>query len=299
MKPVLTLTAAAFFWGLNFHLARVMLKSVGFMEAGSWRYFFGVLLLGLLAGRKSLSIKMIKENIRGISLVGIIGLFGFNLFFFSGLRYTTALNAALIISLNPALTLLFSNRILKTPLPPLGIAGIVISMAGVIYLMAKGSLANLQEIKFGAGDLLIFLSNILFALHHVWVKKYAHHVPVIHFTLYTNVLCMLCFMLILPFTGIKEVYAHSGSFWFAATGIGFLGTALAYYLWNFGIKEAGADRAGIFMNVVPLSAAVLAVFFGEPLYRYHFICGVIITSGVMLTIRSARKGKKRKLYSAR
>lgn len=291
MRAIIALFVATFFWGVNFHLVKVMLKDVEFMEAGFWRYLIAVLCLGLIADLKKLSFKGIKENWRGLTLVGGVGLFGFQLFFFWGLFYTSAINAALIISLNPALTLILSNRILRTSLSPQSLLGIFVSLMGVLYLMSKGNILNLQLHRFGIGDMLIFISNILFALHNVWVKKYSRSLTVSQFTFLTNFLCMACFLFVVMFFGSKEVHSYTGSFWLAALGVGGFGTAMAYYLWNRGIKEAGADRAGIFTNIVPLTTALLAILFDEPLFPYHFISGSIILAGVFLTVSSARKGK--------
>ena len=293
MKSLLALFAATFFWGLNFHLAKVMLEDVGFMEAGFWRYLFGVAFLLLLLGKNSISLSTLWQHLEGISLVGVIGLFGFNLFFFWGLQHTTAVNAALIMSLNPAFTLLLSNRILKTQLPLRAVIGMLIALLGVVYLMAKGEVAHLQGIRFGLGDGLIMVANLLFALHHVWVKKYAHGLPVLQFTLLTSILCLLCFGGVISFLGFSQLSAYPLYFWLAALGMGGLGTALAYFLWNKGIGEAGAEKGGIFMNVVPLSTALLAIIFGEPLHTYHLVCGLLIISGVLLTMQPARTGKRK------
>lgn len=284
MRAIIFLLLTAVLWGLNFHLAKVMLQYTDFVEAGFWRYLIGASFLLVLTRTSSISSGQIRQHWKGISLVGIIGLFGFNLFFFWGLRYTSAVNAALIMSLNPALTQLLSNRMLGTKVQGKTVAGFFIALAGVLYLMAKGNPSSLLDIRFGRGDLLILLSCLLFALHHVWVKKYAGLISTIQFTLLTNVLCLLCFIFVLPFTGIQAVAAYPVTFWGAALGIGALGTALAYYLWNRGIKEIGADRGGIFMNVVPLSAGLLAYFFAEPLQAFHLLSGIIIVAGLMLTL---------------
>ena len=76
-----------------------------------------------------------------------------------------------------------------------------------------------------------------------------------------------------------------------AVGIGCLGTALAYFLWNKGVQEMGAGRAGIFMNVVPLTTAVLATVFGESLYFYHLTGGIMVLAGLFLTLKVKQKNQ--------
>ena len=101
MKATISAILAATFWGLNFHYAKTMLKESDFVEAGTWRYIFGVIILAIFLLSSSKGKLIQKVPIKGVLLVGFIGLFVFNLLFFGGLLYTSPLNAALIISLNP------------------------------------------------------------------------------------------------------------------------------------------------------------------------------------------------------
>lgn len=284
MKAYLYFTVTAIFWGLNFHWARIMLQNTSFIEAGFWRYLLGVLPLALLALRRLPKVKKIKKNIKGLLMIGIICLFGFNVFFFLGLKESPAINGALIISLTPALTLLYSNRILGTKLYPREMLGVFFSFIGVIYLMLKGDFSNILALSFSWGDLLLFTSSNFFAVQNVWVKKYGGILSNLNFTLFTNLFCLLCFSLVVSFIGFGSISSYPTSFWYASLGIGFLGTALAYVLWNKGIELKSANQAGVFINVVPLSAAAFSFFFGEALNGYHFISGLIIILGVLIIV---------------
>ncbi len=282
MKAFAYFIITATFWGLNFHLAKIMLQEVRFVEAGFWRYLFGVLPLLFLAYKKLPPLSLVLKNIKGLFLVGVICLFGFNIFFFLGLTISPAINGALIVSLTPALTLLFSNRILKTPLRRKELVGVLISFLGVIYLILKGNIGDLKSIEFSWGDILLLCSATFFALQNVWSKKYGGSLSNINFTFFTNLFCLLSFIILLPFIGMETVTEYSLSFWLSSIGIGLLGTAIAYYLWNTGIQLTSANQAGIFINVVPLSAALFSIVFGEELYFYHLISGIFIILGVLI-----------------
>lgn len=285
MKAILYLMMAAILWGVNFHLAKNMLNEVHFIEAGFWRYILGVSPLFFLAYKELPPWHVVLANLKGIALVGVICLFGFNALFFTGMKYSPAINGALIISISPILTLLFSNRILKTPLEKKHIVGVIISIIGVFYLILKGNLLGFSEVDFSIGDVLLLMASILFALQNVWIKKYGSAISNINFTFLTNLLCCLSFVIILPFIGTGSPMTYSISFWFSALGIGFFGTAIAYYFWNEGIKLSSANQAGIMLNVVPLSAAIVTVILGEQLYMYHLISGLLIILGVLVIRR--------------
>ena len=103
-----------------------------------------------------------------------------------------------------------------------------------------------------------------------------------HFTFLTNVMCFLIFLFILPFQEVGNFTLYPYPFWLSAIGIGALGTALAYYLWNKGIALIGAAQAGIYMNIAPLSTVLFSFFFGEQLFSYHIISFMIIVTGLLI-----------------
>jgi len=291
MKSIFYLLITATFWGLNFHFAKQLLTEASFLEAGFWRYTLGILaLLGMsIKSLPKLSSFLLEK--KGLLLVGVIGLFGFNLLFFLGLLYTSPVNASLIVSLNPAMTLFFSYLILHTKITKSEIIGMLISVVGVVILLTKFDLNRLLQLAFSKGDILIFIANLVFALQNIWVKQYAKSFSSIHFTIFTNAICWLCFLLVLPLATPTISFQHSNDFWCSAFGIGCLGTGLAYLFWNKGVTAIGPSKAGIFMNLVPLSTALSAIFLQQQLYQYHLISGIIILTGIIITQSNSFLGK--------
>ncbi len=282
MPAILYLLMATTCWGLNFHLAKLMLSSSSAIEAGLWRYLFGVSVLLIVTARYLPTWQDIRSNLKPLLLIGGIGLFVFNFLFFTGMQYTTAINASLIVGLNPATTLILSSFILGLRISGRQALGIVIAFLGVTLLVLKGNISDLSAVQISVGDLWIFAANIVFALHHVWVKKYAGKLNNRTFTFLTNAVCLLGFVLVIPFQGVGEATEYPAIYWLAAMGMGALGTALAYIVWNLGIAKVSAPKAGIFMNFVPMSAAIFAVIFGESLYLYHLISGLLVISGMVI-----------------
>lgn len=281
------LLVAALLWGMNFHFAKFMLQESKFIESATWRYIFGVVPLVLISYKSLTSIKIKSIPIKGIVLVGFVGLFGFNVFFFWGLVHTTAINAALIMGLNPITTLCLSSLLLKTKLTKYHLIGALISLIGVLYLLSGGSFQSLSLNSLNVGDLLVLVANVLFALHHLWVKQYRGQIPNEYFTAVTNIICLLGFLAMLLLGQADFSFNHSSLFWISAIGIGSFGTALAYILWNEGVYQLGAESAGVFLNLVPLSTAIFALFLGEKLFLFHLVSGILIILGILITKRSA------------
>lgn len=282
MKSVLLLLTAVFFWALNFYLAKVMMEEVSPNVSAFWRYLFGVVTLFALTYTTFPSWLTIKENLKGIVLVGFIGLFGFIYFFFQGLKYTSEMNGALIVSLNPATTLLLAV-ILQGYKPNLReLIGIILALLGVVYLLTKGDIVAIQSIVFNKGDILFLIANLFFALQNIWIKKYAASLGSLNFTALTNFCCLIGFVGLLFFEPVFPITSLPLKFWAAALGMGVFGTALSYYCWNHGISQIGAARGAIFLNATPLFIAFFAIFFGATLFSYHLVSFLLIFIGLLL-----------------
>ncbi len=282
MKATIYLIIATSLWGFNFHFSKLVLREVEFLEGGLWRYICAVSILVILSFNKLPSVKVFKENLKEIVAVGIV-IFLFNVLFFWGMKTTSGINGALIMGINPTVTLILSHFILKTPIKRNHIFGISLALFGVLYLLLKGNISDITSLSFSTGDLLVLIAISFFALHHVWVKKYSK--PTVsnqEFTTMVAIVALFCFILISPFSGIPNVSNHSQSFWIGAIGIGCLGTGISYLFWYKGIQLIGANKAGVFVNLVPLSAGLSATFFGEHLNYYHFISGALIILGLIV-----------------
>jgi drug/metabolite transporter (DMT)-like permease len=276
-------------WGLNFHLFKIMLSSVHFIEAGFWRYFFGVLVLTIYIRKKFPTWYLFKKNIKGVLVVGVLGIFCFNLLLFWGLMSTSAINASLIISLNPIVTLFLAHLFLKSNINIKKLVGAFIGVLGVVYLLSKGNLVNLNNLTFSKGDLLILLAMVLSAFYHIWVKKYAVNISNPHFTFFTNLICLLSFIIITPFFISPHSINYELNFWIATITFGVFGTAFTYIFWNKGLRIIGASKAGVFMNIVPLSTGVIAVLLGKNLNGFHIISGLLIFLGLLISQIKLRK----------
>lgn len=289
MKATLYLIISAIMWGLNFHLLKLMLSSVHFIEAGFWRYFFGVIALGIYTRKSFPRWNLFKKHITGILIVGILGLFCFNILLFWGLMYTSSINASLIISLNPMVTLFLAYFFLKTSVNYRQLIGAFIGIIGVVYLISKGDLLNLNLFVFSKGDTLILVAMFLSAFYHIWVKKYAKNISNQHFTFFTNLVCLVSFIIITPFYIEPHSINFGLQFWIVSISFGVFGTALTYIIWNKGLSIIGASKAGIFMNIVPLSTALIAILLGKELTTFHIISGIMIFLGLLISQIKIRK----------
>jgi len=255
MKNISFLLLAVFFWALNFYLGKEAMQYVSPNVTGFWRFVFGALAIWMIHSFRVPSWSHLRKHLKGILLVGLVGQFGFIFFFFQGLNLTSAINGSLIISLNPAITLLLTTLFQGYKPNKLQIIGVV-------------------------------LSFLMFAIQNIWISIYSKRMDNLEFTTLTSFACLLGFsalMLIEP--AAIPVSELPASFWWAEIGMGVFGTAVAYYCWNYGIKKVGPAKGSIFINLLPIFTAMMAIFLGQELYSYHFISLVITLCGLLLVQR--------------
>lgn len=283
MKAVACLLLPAFMWGLNFHLLKILLVDVHFIEAGFWRYLFGAGALFVCVRKAGLTWKGFVQNCSGILIVGVLGLFSFNVLLFWGMKFTSSMNASLIVSLSPLATLGLAYIFLGEEINSRQAWGACLGIIGVLYLLAGGNLTAVKNIIFSKGDLLVLSAMLLSASYHIWVNKYASKLPNGHFTLLTSLVCLAAFTIVSPFYNGFHIADYGKRFWIAAIALGFAGTALTYALWNKGVGRFGAGRAGVFMNMVPFSTAVTGMMFGIEIESFHIISGILILAGLLIS----------------
>ena len=166
MKNYIFLMLAVLFWSGNFVFGRFVSSSIDATELSFFRWALVLVLLSpyiLLRYKKIF--KVFKTKYLILVLLGALGISGFNTFLYYGLKTTTATNALLINSSTPIFIIILSSIIFKTAISKIQFLGILLSTCGVIYLVLKGNIFFLSNLKFTSGDLWIILASSTWALY--------------------------------------------------------------------------------------------------------------------------------------
>jgi drug/metabolite transporter (DMT)-like permease len=212
-------------------------------------------------------------KILGLSMFGVIG---YNLFLYYALYYTSPLNAALVNSFNPGLIAIVSAIYLKEKVTKYHILGIFISFLGVLIVLTKGSL-----------DLLIIAAIIAWTVYSMISKKLTSVPPITS----TGVSGLIATVLLFPFAlnnGVNYLNMSSLALT-AAIYIILFPSMLSFVLWNIGVREIGAAKTGIFLNLNPVFTALISWAMGREITLVQIIGGIFVFTGVYIT--TAYKGK--------
>lgn len=282
-KTYLMATMAAIFWGANFNLARPVIAEMGPYVAGASRYVLAAAVMVLIAQIRKEAIP--AQHWKAYLTLGVVGVFGFNLFFFLGMETSSAINGALIMALNPLLTAVLGYVILRDKPSRQQLIAFPIGIAGVaIVVLGAGA-----QLTIAVGDIYILIASLNWALYNVLVKKMLpKQVGGIANTagIMTVGAMALSIAAIMHGDHVVVPTIHAGA---ALLTMSLGGGVLAYLFWNASISNLGPSKAAIFMNLVPVTTMVIAAFEHVPPNHAQLIGAMLVISAVTFSSLSLSK----------
>ncbi|MGB9115405.1 DMT family transporter [Bradyrhizobium sp.] len=288
-QPYLLLSLTALFWAGNIVLARYVAGHLPplTLTCVRWIGVFLVLLPFALPHLKR-DWPVLRANLPLMVLLSAIGFAFNNAISYWAMQYTQALNALLIQSSGPLFVALWSLVLFGVRLTRAQLAGIVISLVGVLTIILRGDLSALASIRFNKGDVMFTSSLLAFGLYSALMLKrpVTHQLSLIAFT-----------------TGCGAILLLPLSLWEYSTGytlkldaitiatliyVVIFPSTLAYLFFNRGIALIGPNRAAPFFHLVPVFGSAMAILLlGEEPRLFHLVGYVLVLAGVVIASRRA------------
>jgi drug/metabolite transporter (DMT)-like permease len=225
-----------------------------------------------------------------------MGAAGYSVFvalFYVAAHHTSALNLSIIQGAIPALVLIGARLFLGMRFSALQAVGALITMVGVGVIAAQGDLARLAALAFNSGDVLMVVASVLYAGYTIGLRQR----PQVSGVSMLAGMAIAAFITSLPLV-IWEIL--SGGFvwptWGGLLALAFvaLGPAfLAQLTYMRGVELIGPGRAGVFVNLVPVFGAIMAVaILGEPFGTYHVLALLLVVGGIAIAQRGSAGGQR-------
>ena len=240
------------------------------------------------------SLKSIRGKFVWLCLMGSFGLTGFNALFYIAAQNTTAINLGIIQGIMPAIILVGSVIIFKEVVNITKVAGLIISFFGVLVVVSQGDYERVILLSFNYGDIVMLCACFFYSGFTLGLKNKPVIDPIVLMTYFS--LSALIFSLPLLITeyclGGNQLPA-TGTAWLTILYIAFVPSFLAQVFFIRGVELVGASKAGLFINFLPIFAAILGVLLlGERLYIYHLASLFIVLFGVYFFMVIGDKEKK-------
>ncbi len=287
--PFVLLTLTALFWGGNAVAGRIAIDQITPFTLVALRW---VLVLAVLwpiyGGQVRAHWPEIKPQLFRIVLMASLGFTGFNVLFYVGAQYTTAINIGILQGSIPVIVLAGAFIVHGVKATALQLIGVLVTMMGVVVVATRGAPLSILELDLNKGDIAMLAACVLYAFYTVALRNRPKMPGAAFFTL----LALIAAITSLPLlaveavtTGLKMPTVQG----FAVIAfVAIFPSCLAQLFFLRGVDLIGPGRAGVFVNLVPVFAAALGVgLIGEAFAPFHGAALALVIGGIWLAQQTA------------
>jgi drug/metabolite transporter (DMT)-like permease len=236
--------------------------------------------------------KIIKQSPGYLFWVSLTGVTLFNTLVYIGAHYTTAINLALIgTTSSPIFAIILARVFLKEKIGGRKLAGMLLCICGVLFILSRGDLHNLLHLRFTAGDGWVLMAALSFAVYNTLVRKKPAGMSSTGFLFITFSVGTL---LLLPLVGWEVSHATpvnwSMNLILVILFLGIGASVISFLCWNIAVGKLGAGRTALFGNLIPVFSSFEAVIIlGEEFTRVHIWSMWLVLTGLILANWPSKK----------
>ena len=281
------LVCATLFWAGNFMIGKfAFFNNIPPMTLVFLRWSLVWLILFPFTYKEIIKYKnVISSNIPLLLFLSLTSVGLFNSFTYLSLVHTQVINASLFNTAIPAIIILlcFIFKIEKTN--KYQIFGLLVSVIGILSIITKLNLEIILSLNFNKGDLIMIGGVVSWGLYSSFLKKKTFSLPLLTLV---HVLCSFGLIFIFP----QFIYEYSQgqildfdmNLFYMLIFLALFPSIGSYYCWAGAVSIIGANRAGIFLSLIPLFSTIMAIFFyNEKFQFFHLIGAILIILGLFLS----------------
>ena len=286
-KAYIMLVCATLFWAGNFMVGKfAFLTNIPPMSLVFYRWSLVWLILLPFTFKEIIKSKeIILNNLPLLLFLALTSVGLFNSFTYLALVHTQVINASLFNTAIPAIIILlcFIFKIEKTN--KFQIFGLILASLGILSIITKLDLALLISLDFNKGDLIMIGGVVSWGLYSAFLKRKKFDLPLLTLV---HVLCSLGLIFIFPqfmyeFVQGQKIELNTNLFYILIF-LALFPSIGSYYCWAGAVSIIGANRAGIFLSLIPLFSTIMAIFFyNEQFQFFHLIGAILIILGLFLS----------------
>jgi len=281
------LVCATLFWAGNFTIGKfAYLENIPPYSLAFLRWCLVWIILFPFTYKEILKLKYkIKKNLSLFLILGFTSVCIFTSFTYNALNYTQVINASLFNTAIPVTIILvcFLLKIEKTNI--FQISGLIISVLGILAIITRLDLSILLSLNFNKGDLFMIGAIIAWGIYSAYLRKRTFDVSLLTLV---HIICTFGLIFLLPLFILDVIQGKnieiSSNLFYILIYIAIFPSIGSYYCWAGAVEIIGANRAGIFLSLIPLFSTILAIiFFNEKFLFFHFIGSILIILGLFLS----------------
>lgn len=290
-RAYIFLLLTTLFWGGNSIAGKLAVGQISpmLLTAGRWGLAFAVM-LAIGWPRLRQDWPLVRKHWLMLFLLGMLGFTVFNVALYSALVFTTAINVSIEQAGIPMLIFLLNFLLFRLKASWGQIVGLCLSLLGVVLTASHGQLSRLLALDLNLGDVLMLGAILVYSGYTVALR----FKPAIHWHSLMIVLTGIAFISTLPFVAgefaIGAGIVPGAQGWMILFYVVVFPSLLAQILYIRGVELIGANRAGLFINLVPIFGTLLSIMLlGEEFHLYHAIALALVFGGIALAEYSGRR----------
>ena len=289
----LLLVLTTLFWSGNFIVGKAAsIYEIPPFSLNFYRWLFAGIILLPFTFKEILKKKnYIFENIGFFIILGISSITIFNSAVYYSLYYMQVISGVLMISTIPVWIMFISSILGIEKTNKFQIFGVILSLIGVLFIITKSDLNLIKNLDFNKGDLIMASGMFAWALYSALLKKKTYEISQI--TLLEVVIIIgLLFLVPIYFLEMKlgNPLVVDKPFILTLSYVVLLPGLASFFFWIKGISIIGANRAGVFLHLMPIFGSLMAIIlFSEKFMFYHLLGAIFIIAGITLSNKNIKK----------
>ncbi len=288
ISGILFAVGATVIWSVNFIIARGVHDAIPPVTLSFLRWLTAFAVIAPFTFKYFRNdLPVIRQNYKYILLTSFLGITLFNTLIYIAGHSTEAINLSLIAITAPVFIIIFSRLFFKEKISFLNTTGIILTLAGVVMLICRGSISVLLNISFSAGDIWMLSAAVTFAIYSLLLRKKPDGIGTMSFLFVTfgSGLIML-----IPFVLYETAYNNTATFSLkviiSILYAGIFASVGGFLLWNKAVSHIGASKSGMIYYSLPLFSSFWAILIlGEHVTIVHFASMILIVSGIVIATK--------------
>lgn len=283
-KSYLYLVIATLCWGGNAVAGKLAVGHISPMVLTFCRWTFAMMIvLSIALPQLRRDWPVVRRNLPLLFAYGAVGYTLFNALLYTALHYTTTINVAIAQAGIPMLIFVLNFVAFSTRVSATQMFGFSLTLIGVVVTAAHGDFTALLHVGLNFGDALMLGAVLAYAIYAVSLRwkpaidwKSLMAIPAFA-ALATSIPLVLWEME----TG--DALWPDGQGWMISLYTGVFASLVAQILFILGVEGIGANRAGLFINLVPVFGTLLSIaIIGEDLQLYHIAALMLTLGGIAI-----------------
>lgn len=277
---------AIFFWSFNVLIARYLASELYPIQISFGRWFVAAVLLVPFTVKPLIAAKsVLRANWKHILVLSLMGVVLQNMLVYQAGRTASVINMALLGTAGPIFLVVFSRIFLHTPILFKQVIGFSFALAGVLIIITKGHIFDLENFTLVSGDLWMLAMTVTFGVYGIFQTKKIEGISsfsLLAAMIFTGVLILLPFFLIS--LAVAPVHSLSGKAAAIIIYMGVFPSIFSYLCWDVALEKIGALKCGMMYYLMPVLSSIEAYFIlGEKMSGAQLAGGILVVLGVFIT----------------